>query len=112
MSAALGQPPAVQRYEIANIVGYQHPASLVRGLQLPVVTDSAESKFVGSFGVNPVLLERLRQRVSLAILVQMHPDSAHGALCGRHDCGLGCLSAQAVFALNFASNLVQVRQRV
>lgn len=84
----------------------------MRGLQQPIVIDSAEAKLIGSFAVNPVLLQRLRQRVGLAILVQMDPDSAHGVLCGRHGCGLGRLSAQAVFAFNFAGNLLEVRQRV
>ena len=108
MTTALGEPPAVHRDAIANVVGYQHPAGSMRGLQLPVVINSAESKVIGSFGVNSVLLEGLRQRVGLTVLVQMDPDSAHAALCSRHSRGLGRLSAQAVFAFNFTGNLLQV----
>ena len=77
MSAALGKPPAVQRNEVANVVGYQHPASLVRGFQLPVVIDSGESQLIGGFGIYPVRWECLSQSAGLAILVQMDPDSAH-----------------------------------
>ncbi len=51
----------------------------MRGLQLPLVIHSAEAKFVRSFGINPVLLQRPRQRMGLAILIQMNPDSAHGS---------------------------------
>jgi len=109
MSAARGEPSGVQWNEIANVVGYQHPASLVRRPQLPVVIDATQSELICSFGVNPVLLERLRQRVSLAILVQVNPDSAHGVLCGRDGCGLRGLSVEAIFALNFAGDLLQVR---
>ena len=80
------------------------------GLQLSVVVYSGQSEFVRSSCINPVLLERLRQRVGLTILVQMNSDSAHRALCGRD--GTGSLRAQAVFAFAFAGNLLQVPQRV
>ena len=66
----------------ANVVGHQHPAGLMRGLHLLLVIDSTEPKLICSFGINPVLLERLCQRVGLAILVQMDSDTAHEELCG------------------------------
>jgi len=71
MSPALGKPSAVQRNEIANVVGHQHPIGLVRGLQLLLVSNSTEPKLICGSGVKPVLLERPRQRVGLAILVPM-----------------------------------------
>ena len=82
MGPALGEPSAVQRNEIANVVGHQHAAVPVRGLQLLLVIDSTETKLICSFGINPVLLERLCQRPGLAILVQMDSDNAHEGLCG------------------------------
>ena len=82
MSPALGAPSAVQRNEIAYVVGHQHPAGLVRGLQLLLVTNSTEPKLICGFGIHPVLLERPRQGVGLAILVQMDTDTAHEGLCG------------------------------
>lgn len=54
----------------------------MRGLHLLLVIDSTEPKLICSFGINPVLLERLCQRVGLAILVQMDSDTAHEELCG------------------------------
>jgi hypothetical protein len=83
MGPALGKPLAVQGNEIANIIGYQYPASLVRCLQLSVVTYSTQPEFIRSFGFNAVLLERFRERVGLAILVQMDSDPAHNGLRGR-----------------------------
>src|SRR5271157_6020746 len=112
MSATLGKPPAMQWNEVANVVGNEHSGGLVRGLQLPLVIDSAQPKLIRGFRVNPVLPERLSERVGLAILVQVDSDSAHGVLCGRHSGGWGRLSAQAVFAFNFTGNLIQIRQRV
>ena len=82
MGPALSDPSTVQRYEIANVVRYQHPASLQRDLQLPLVIDPTQPKLIRSLGINPVLLERLCQGVGLAILVQMDANAAHEGLCG------------------------------
>ena len=93
MSAALGKPPAMQRNEVANVVGDEHSGGLVRGLQLPLVIDSAQSKLIRGRCVNPVLPERFGKCMGLAILVQLDSDSAHGVLCGRNGGGWGRLSA-------------------
>lgn len=110
MCAAFGEPLRMQWNKIANVVRQQNPTALMRRFQLRVVVHTGQSKLICGFCLNAMLVERGDQGMSLAILVQMDSDSIHRLLrCGLMCCR-GCLSpGQAVFALNFPGDFLEIR---